>query len=66
MYVPDPGAQRGYVNDPTLHGLLKEQRRTKDLEARKQLIAAFQRYVAESSTTWYTISAMMTGPGSRM
>jgi hypothetical protein len=61
MYVPDQALNRGYVNDPTLTALLKEQRRTKDLEARKQLIDAFQRYVAEQQYYVYTISAMMTG-----
>jgi len=61
MYVPDQALNRGYVNDPTLTALLKEQRRTKDLEARKKLIDAFQRYVAEQQYYVYTISAMMTG-----
>jgi len=61
MYVPDQALNRGYVNDPTLTALLKEQRRTKDLEARKQLIYAFQRYVAEQQYYVYTHSAMMTG-----
>jgi peptide/nickel transport system substrate-binding protein len=61
MYVPDQPLNRGYVNDPTLTALLKEQRRTKDLEARKQLIYTFQRYVAEQQYYVYTHSAMMTG-----
>ena len=61
MYVPDQALNRGYVNDPTLTALLKEQRRTKDLAARKQLLDAFQRYVAEQQYYVYTISAMMTG-----
>src|SRR5262252_2085849 len=61
MYVPDQALNRGYVNDPTLTALLKEQRRTKDLEARKQLIYAFQRYVAEQQYYVYTHAAMMTG-----
>jgi len=61
MYVPDQPLNRGYVNDPTLTALLKEQRRTKDLEARKKLIDEFQRYVAEQQYYVYTISAMMTG-----
>src|SRR5215470_5917992 len=61
MYVPDQAINRGYVNDPTLTALLKEQRRTKDLEARKQLIYAFQRYVAEQQYYVYTHSAMITG-----
>jgi peptide/nickel transport system substrate-binding protein len=61
MYVPDQALNRGYVNDPTLTALLKQQRRTKDLEARKKLIYEFQRYVAEQQYYVYTHSAMMTG-----
>jgi len=29
---------RGYVNDPKLTAMLKEQRRTMDLEARRQIV----------------------------
>ncbi len=47
MYVPDQPRNRGHVNDPKLTAMLKEQRRTKDLEARKKLIFDIQRYVAE-------------------
>ena len=61
MYVPDQALNRGYVNDPKLTALLKEQRRTKDLEARKKIIYEFQRYVAEQQYYVYTNSAMVTG-----
>src|SRR5260370_42521989 len=61
MQVPDQPLNRGYVNDPTLTALLKEQRRTRDLEARKKLIYEFQRYVAEQQYYVYMTSAMMTG-----
>ena len=34
-FIPDHPMNRGYVNDPTITAMLKEQRRTKDLEARR-------------------------------
>ncbi len=59
-YIPDHLLNRGYVNDPKITAMLKEQRRTKDLEARKQLIFAFQRYEAEQQYYVYTNSIMVT------
>ena len=41
--------------------MLKEQRRTQDLEARKQLIFAIQRYAADQQYYVYLHSAMFTG-----
>jgi peptide/nickel transport system substrate-binding protein len=46
-YAPDSLRNTSHVNDPTLTAMLKEQRRTKDLAARKQLIFDIQRYEAE-------------------
>jgi peptide/nickel transport system substrate-binding protein len=46
-YAPDSLRNIGHVNDPTLTAMLKAQRRTKDLAARKQLIFDIQRYEAE-------------------
>jgi peptide/nickel transport system substrate-binding protein len=60
-YIPDHPLNRSYVNDPKITAMLKEQRRTKDLEARKKIIFAFQRYEAEQQYYVYTNSAMMTG-----
>ena len=51
----------GHVNDPKLTAMLKEQRRTKDLEARKQLIFDIQRYVAEQQYYVIPTSTMITG-----
>src|SRR4029453_5704215 len=51
----------GHVNDPKITALLKEQRRTKDLEARKQLIFDIQRRAAEQQYYVYTNSSMLTG-----
>lgn len=38
LYAPDQLRNKGHVNDPKITAMLKEQRRTKDREARKQLI----------------------------
>jgi peptide/nickel transport system substrate-binding protein len=61
MYIPEQSRNSGHVDDPTLTAMLKEQRRTKDLEARKQLIFAFQRYAAEQQYYVYLTSGMFTG-----
>jgi peptide/nickel transport system substrate-binding protein len=47
MYMPDQPRNSGHVNDPKITAMLKEQMRTQDLEARKQLIFDTQRYMAE-------------------
>jgi ABC-type transport system substrate-binding protein len=60
-YIPDHPLNRSYVNDSKMTSMLKEQRRTKDLEARKEIIYAFQRYEAEQQYYVYANSAMLTG-----
>src|SRR5437773_12397698 len=42
MYAPDQPRNSGHVNAPKLTAMLKEERRTKDLEARTQLIVDIQ------------------------
>jgi peptide/nickel transport system substrate-binding protein len=59
-YASDSSWNTGHVNDPTITAMLKEQRRTKDMEARKQLIFDIQRYAAEQQYYVYTISVMVT------
>jgi peptide/nickel transport system substrate-binding protein len=59
-YAPDQPRNSGHVNDPKLTAMLKEQRRTKDLQARKQLIFDIQRYAAVQQYYVYTHSAMIT------
>ncbi len=54
MYVPDQSRNSSHVNDPKITAMLKEQRRTQDLEARKQLIFDIQRYAAEQQYYVYT------------
>jgi len=61
MYAPDQPRNSGHVNDPTLTAMLKEQRRTQDLEARKKLIFDIQRHVAAQQYYVYTNSNMVTG-----
>ena len=46
-YMPDQPRNRGHINDPKLAAMVKEQRRLKEPEARKQLIFDLQRYAAE-------------------
>ncbi len=45
-----------HINDPKLTAMLKEQRRTKDLEARKKIIHDIQRYAAEQQYFVYRTS----------
>ena len=59
-FIPDHLMNRGYVNDPKITAMLKEQRRTKDLEARRQIIFEIQRYVAEQQHYVYTNSNTIT------
>ena len=61
MYAPDQPRNSGHVNDPKLTAMLKEERRTRDLEARRQLIDDIQRYVAAQQYYVYTVSGLVTG-----
>jgi ABC-type transport system substrate-binding protein len=60
-YAADSSWNTGHVNDPTLTAMLKAQRRTKDLEARKQIIFDIQRYVAAQQYYVYLNSIALTG-----
>ena len=60
-YAADSSWNTGHVNDPKLTAMLKEQRRTKDLEARKKIIFDIQRYVAEQQYYVYLNSSTITG-----
>jgi peptide/nickel transport system substrate-binding protein len=59
-YASDSSWNTGHVNDPIITAMLKEQRRTKNLEARKKLIFDIQRYAAEQQYYVYTNSVMVT------
>ena len=60
-YAPDSPLNNSHVNDPKLTAMLKEQRRTKDLETRKKIIFDMQRYAAEQQYYVYLYSGMSTG-----
>jgi peptide/nickel transport system substrate-binding protein len=60
-YAPDQPLNRGYVNDPKMIAMLKEERRARDLETRRKIIYEFQRYEAEQQYYVYTNSSMFTG-----
>jgi len=60
MYAPDYPRNSGHVNDPELLAMLNEQRRTKDLEARRKLIFDIQRRIAEQQYYVFTISLAYT------
>jgi peptide/nickel transport system substrate-binding protein len=60
QYMPDQLRNRGHVNDSKLAAMLKEQRRLKDPEARKQLIFGIQRYAAEQQYYVYLSSQVIT------
>ena len=60
-YAADSSWNTGHVNDPKLTAMLKEQRRTKDLEVRKKIIFDIQRYVAEQQYYVYLNSSTLTG-----
>jgi len=60
-YAPGSVLNISHVNDPTLTAMLKAQRRTQDLEARKQLIFDIQRYEAEQQYYVYLYCPMSTG-----
>jgi len=61
MYAPDQPRNSGHVNDPKIMAMLKEQRRTQDLEARKKLIFDLQRYIAEQQYYVYLYAVGVTG-----
>jgi peptide/nickel transport system substrate-binding protein len=60
-YASDSSLNTGHVNDPTVTAMVKAQRRTKDLEARKQIIHDIQRYAAEQQYYVYLNSNTITG-----
>lgn len=61
LYMPDQPRNSGHVNDPKVTAMLKEQRRTVDMAARKQILHELQRYLAQQQYYIYTTSLMLTG-----
>src|SRR3989475_9983266 len=60
MYLPEQSRNSGHVNDLKIVAMLKEQMRTKDLEARRKLIFDIQRYAAEQQYYVYLYSPTFT------
>jgi peptide/nickel transport system substrate-binding protein len=61
MYISDQPYNNGHVNDPQITAMLKEQMRTKDLEARKHILFDLQRYLAEQQYYVYLYCVGVTG-----
>jgi peptide/nickel transport system substrate-binding protein len=61
LYAPDQPRNSGHVNDPKITAMLKEQRRTQDREARKQLIFDIQRHIADQQYYVYLYAIGITG-----
>src|SRR5499433_1752269 len=59
-YASDSSLNTGHVNDSTLTAMVKEQRRTKDLEVRRNIIFDIQRYAAEQQYYVYLSSTVIT------
>jgi peptide/nickel transport system substrate-binding protein len=59
-YAADSSWNAAHLNDPKITAMLKEQRRTKDLEARRKIIHDIQRYAAEQQYYVYTNVVMIT------
>jgi peptide/nickel transport system substrate-binding protein len=60
-YAADSTWNAAHLHDLTVTAMLKEQRRTKDLAARKKIIHDIQRYVAEQQYYVYTNVTVITG-----
>jgi len=59
-YAADSSWNAAHLNDPKITAMLKAQRRTKDLEARRTIIRDIQRYAAEQQYYVYTSATMIT------
>jgi peptide/nickel transport system substrate-binding protein len=59
-YAADSSWNMGHVNDAIITAMLKEQRRTKDLEARRKIILDIQRYAAEQQYYVHLLVPMVT------
>jgi peptide/nickel transport system substrate-binding protein len=61
MYTPEQTRNSSHVNDRKLVAMLKEQMRTRELEARRKLIFDIQRYAAEQQYYVYLYCVGITG-----
>jgi peptide/nickel transport system substrate-binding protein len=61
MYMPEQARNSSHVSDPKIVAMLREEMRTKDLEARRKLIFDIQRYAAEQQYYVYLYCVGLTG-----
>ena len=61
MFMPENTRNSSRVSDARLTGMVKEQMRVKDVEARRKVIFDIQRYAAEQQYYVYLFSAGVTG-----
>ncbi len=61
MYMPEQGRNSSHVSDPKIIAMLREEMRTKDLEARRKLLFDIQRYAAEQQYYVYLFCIGLTG-----
>ncbi len=60
LYMPEQPRNSSHVSDPKIIAMLKEQMRTRDLEARRKIIFDIQRYAAEQQYYVYLYNAAFT------
>lgn len=58
--LPEQPRNASHVSDPRIIGMLKEQMRTRDLEARRKIIFDLQRYAAEQQYYVYLYAVGIT------
>ena len=58
--MPGEPRNNSHVNDPRLSAMVKEQMRTKDLEARRKIVLDIQRHIAEQQYYVYLYSVGIT------
>jgi peptide/nickel transport system substrate-binding protein len=60
LYLPEQPRNSSHVSDPKIIAMLKEQMRTRELEARRKIIFDIQRYAAEQQYYVYLYTAAFT------
>ena len=61
MYMPEQGRNSSHVSDPRIIAMLREQMRTRDVEARRRIIFDVHQYAAEQQYYVYLYAAGLTG-----
>lgn len=61
MYMPEQGRNSSHVSDPGIIAMLREQMRTRDIEARRRIIFDAHQYAAGQQYYVYRYAAGLTG-----